>query len=626
MSEIATSVAATLRTLLLAALFAFVLASCAAEPVPQDAFGSARAETTPATQPGEETTRAPAPTTVETEAEPSVEATSSTPREPAAGANGMVSTADPLATRVGLDVLSDGGNAFDAAGAVSAALGVVEPYMSGPGGYAAIVVYDAESGELRSLDSAGRTPRALDPDVFYPPAPNYLENRRGIMSVTTPGMLNVWEELHGERGELGWRRLMDPAVRLAEEGFPVTERTSYYINEEFYAFPAYAQEIYGNNGAPLREGEILVQEDLGRSLRLISEEGAAALHGGELGLAVDDYVRRNGGFLTIEDLRANRAAWRETTSIDYRGNEVVTTGFPAVPWTGLERLGVLSRFEDPTAPGHNSADYLHRYAEVAKRVDEDRLRYYSGDPEQNPPPLDTLLSEGYWADIAANVNPSVATPFEAPASVFAAGAAPAEPPEDGGYGYTTHFVVADGEGNVVSASLTLGDLFGSRTMAEGTGIWLNDSLAWYRFDPRGSVPELQPGVLRGGGMFPAIVMRDGRPRAAIGAYGGYTIQHTVPQMLMNLLDFRMDVQQAIAAPRVSFSEPQWLAVEGTVPEAVRAQLAARGHSISVDNPDLGHERGLGGAHGLTIEYDEEGNPTRFSGGADPRGEGVARGL
>jgi gamma-glutamyltranspeptidase/glutathione hydrolase len=615
----------TLKYLLLLALAAFALISCGAEPPSEGASGSARAETTSAMRPTGET-MPPAPTTVEPESEPSVEPTSSTPEEPAVGANGMVSTADPLATRVGLDVLADGGNAFDAAVAVSATLGVVEPYMSGPGGYAAIVVYDAKSGALRSLDSAGRTPRTLDPDVFYPPAPGYLENRRGIMSVTTPGMLNVWEELHGGYGELGWRRLLDPAVQLAEEGFPVTERTAYYIGEEFYAFPDHAREVYGNNGAPLREGERLVQEDLGQSLRLVSEEGAGALHGGELGLAVDDYVSRNGGFLTIEDMRANRAAWRETTSIDYRGSEVVTTGFPVVPWAGLERLGVLSRFEDPTSPGHNSADYLHRYAEVAKRVDEDRLRYYSGDPERNPPPLDTLLSEGYWADIAANVNLAVATAFEPPSSVFAAGATPTEPPEDGGYGYTTHFVVADREGNVVSASLTLGDLFGSRTMAEGTGIWLNDSLAWYRFDPRGSMPELRPGVLRGGGMFPASVMRDGKARGAIGAYGGYTIQHTVPQMLMNLLDFRMDVQRAIAAPRVSFSEPRWLAVEGTVPEAVRAELATRGHYISVDNPDLGHERGLGGAHGLTIEYDGSGNPNRFTGGADPRGEGVAEGL
>ncbi len=246
-------------------------------------------------------------------------------------------------------------------------------------------------------------------------------------------------------------------------------------------------------------------------------------------------MRENGGFLTVGDLCDNRAEWRGTTSIDYRGNEVVTVGPPVSPWNGLERLGVMSQF-DVAEFDHNSADYLHRYAEVTKRAYEDRLRYAS-DPELNPPPLDLLLSEGYWADVATNINPSVATPYAEPASIFAPGAT-SDAPLGGGYGYTTHFVVADGEGNVVSASLTLGNLFGSRTMPEGTGIWLNDSLAWHRFDPRGNVPEIRPGGLRDGGMFPAIVMRDGRPRVAIGTPGGYTINQTMPQMLMNLMDFR----------------------------------------------------------------------------------------
>lgn len=574
----------------------------------------------------EETTEpAGAPTTVARPEEPDIEPTRNSATTPAVGTNGMVSSADPFATRAGLDVLADGGNAFDAAVALSAALGVVEPMMSGVGGYGVFVIYDAEKGEVHSLDSAGRVPASLDPNVFYPPAPNYEANRRGPMAVTTPGMANTWETLHGEYGELGWQRLMAPAVELAEGGFPVSERTSYYIAEEFQAFPAQAREIYGNGGVPLQPGEQLVQEDLGRSLRQISTQGAGALHGGELGLALDAFMRENGGFLTLDDLRNNRAEWRGTTSINYRGNEVVTAGPPVGAWNGLLRLGVMSQF-DVTEFDHNSADYLHRFAEVTKRAQEDRFRY-AGDPEVTPPPLELLLSEGYWAEVAANIDPTFATSYTEPASVFAGGVsseADAEP--EGGYGYTTHFVVADAEGNVVSASLTLGNVFGSRTMPEGTGIWLNDSLTWHRFDPRENVPELRPGGLRGGGMFPAIVMRDGRPRVAIGTPGGYTINQTTPQMLMNLIDFRMDVQRAISAPRITFAEPYWLAVESGVPEAVRAELAARGHNVTVDNPDLHYERGLGNAHGLAIEYDQEGNPIRFTGAADPRGEGSAEGI
>ena len=178
-------------------------------------------------------------------------ATSSTPARAAVGTNGMVSSAHPLATRAGLEVLEDGGNAFDAAVAVAATLGVVEPYMSGIGGYGAMVVYDARTGEVRSLSAATRTPETLDPDAFRPPAPGYLENRRGAPAASTPGSVNDWEALWEEYGELGWSRLLEPAIAQAEDGFVLDAENAGWIGSEFYAFPPHAQEVYGDGGRPL---------------------------------------------------------------------------------------------------------------------------------------------------------------------------------------------------------------------------------------------------------------------------------------------------------------------------------------------------------------------------------------
>jgi gamma-glutamyltranspeptidase/glutathione hydrolase len=529
----------------------------------------------------------------------------------------MVSSAHPLATQAGLDTLARGGNAFDAAVAVGAALNVVEPYMSGIGGYGAMVIYDAEKGETRVLDAGSRTPATLDPDVFRSPTPNYIENRRSAKAASTLGAANVWETLSNDYGKLEWRSLFDPAIELADQGFVIGERTAYYIDKEFPAFPEYAKSFYGNNGVPLKAGERLVQKDLARSLGLIAEQGAKTVRDGELGQAIDSTMRENGGFLTLDDLRNSRAEWRDPTSIDYRGYKVVTASPPITSWNMLLRLGIMSQF-DVTAPGHNSADYLHRYAEVTKRAYEDRLRY-GGDPEVSPAPLDSLLSKGYWADVAANINPSRATPFEPPTTFSNEGFSK-------GQEHTTHFVVADKQGNVVSATQTLGNLFGSRVMPRGTGIWINDSLAFARFEPKGNPLDAFPGRYRLVGVCPTLVMSDGKPWVAIGTLGGHTIVQTIPQMLMNIIDFRMDIQQAIAAPRVSFVEPNFLAVEGSIPVSVRNELAARGHNISVDDPSLGNERGIGNAHGLTIEYDSEGKPARFTGGADPRGEGIAIGY
>jgi gamma-glutamyltranspeptidase/glutathione hydrolase len=261
----------------------------------------------------------------------------------------------------------------------------------------------------------------------------------------------------------------------------------------------------------------------------------------------------------------------------------------------------MSRF-DPAKLGHNSVAYLHTFAEATKLAYAARLQF-AGDRDHNPPPLNRLLSEKQWTLEASKIDPKKARPFASPAQKAAE--------------HTTHFVIADAHGNVVTSTQTLGELFGSKVMVPGTGIWLNNSMQYCTFEPKGNPMDAIAGHRKLAGFCPMMVMKNGKPWIAIGTPGGHTIVQTVPQMVMNMIDFRMDVQQAIAAPRLSFVEPDITAVDDGVPESVRKELKHLGHNVQV--------RRLGNAHGLTVEYDTRGRAIRFTGGADPRGEGKAMG-
>jgi gamma-glutamyltranspeptidase / glutathione hydrolase len=577
-----------------------------------------------------ETTAAPEESTVEetpelSTAEPEVRespASRNTAARPAVGTNGMVSSAHPLATRAGLEIMENGGNAFDAAVAVAASLGVVEPMMSGIGGYGAIVLYSAEERRTRFLEVGSRTPASLDPSVFRPPTPGYAENRCGAGAVSTPGNLNAWELMWEEYGEVEWTRLFQPAIGYADRGFPIDRETAAWLGSEYAAFPAHAQEIYGPNGVPLAAGERLVQDDLADSLRLISEEGSDAVYEGRLGAAMAAAAQDGGGFLSEEDLRRNRAEWRETIGLDYRDHRVVTAAPPSTAWAALVRLGVLDRY-DVVPAGHNSTAYVHAATEISKRVST-TTRRFAADPEKAPTPLGRLLSDEYLERESARVNANAVAPYDPPAQFDTAATCSPTGYRPAGYPdaqqHTTHFVVADKQGNVVSATQTLGNVFGSKLMPEGTGIWLNDALAWSRFEPAGNVFDVYPGRQPLYALCPTIIMREGRPRIALGTPGGRTIQQTTPQIIANMLHFDMNVQQSVSAPRFSHVIPDLLVVEEGIPQYVSADLSALGHDL------IPAEYPLGNAHALTIEYGPGGETTRFTGAADPRGGGSAAGY
>ncbi len=510
---------------------------------------------------------------------------------------GMICAAHPLAVEAGWRMLEAGGNAYDAAVAVAAALNVVEPMMSGIGGYGTILIYDAASQQLQFLNASGRIPYGANSDDFRAPTPNYRANRRGAKAVSTPGNLNAWRAM-AERGALSWAATLQPAIAWAQRGFQIDVGLARAIHATFTDFSAEAKSIFGRNGQPLEEGDWLVQPQLADSLAHIAADGAAALYVGKLGKKIVKAVQKAGGFLAARDLAENEAEWIAPIHITYRDVDVYTASPPATSFPGLIRLGLMSqRPQDDWE--HNSPDYLHHYAEVSKYAFFCRLKY-AGSPEFEPPPLKMLLSEELLASHFAGISPTQATQFQPPF-----------PPGESSQN-TTHFVVADKQGNVVSATQTIGQLFGSRIMPAGTGIWLNNSLQYCTFEPKGNPMDAHAGRHKLSGDMPTILMKDGKPWAALGTPGGHTIAQTIPQIVINLVDFGMSMQAAIDAPRISFVEPNAVYVEPGVSNKVAEDLAARGHEVVRPNA------GIGLAHGLTIDYDANGNIEGFAGGFDQR--------
>jgi gamma-glutamyltranspeptidase/glutathione hydrolase len=294
------------------------------------------------------------------------------------------------------------------------------------------------------------------------------------------------------------------------------------------------------------------------------------------------------------------------------------------------RLGIMDQFG--FGPGdHNTSAYTHAFVEGSRGASST----FREDPTADLSSVESgtlglLLSEAYWRERAAEVDFSRATPRDStprgdsaadcsPTGYTPTGTAPVEAADT--RQHTTHFTVADREGNVVSSTQTLGNVFGSKVMPRGTGIWLNDSVAWSRFEPEGNVFDVAAGGQSYYALAPTIVLEDGRPRAALGTPGGRTIPQTTAQMVMNLVDSEMDVQRAVSEPRfASFWSSGSLAVEPGFPEAARQELAALGHEVYVE------ESGIGDAQAVGVEYGEDGRPVRLTGGADPRGEGLAAGF
>jgi gamma-glutamyltranspeptidase/glutathione hydrolase len=520
--------------------------------------------------------------------------------------HGMVTAMHPLAAQAGLDTLRSGGNAVDAAVATAFAIGVVEPFMSGVGGVAAMVIYTQRTGETVVVDGSSFAPACARDDMFeLAPAGSVGgmygwratvndQQNTGYRAPIVPGqpacLLHALER-YGS-GRLTRADVMAPAIRLAEEGFlvdPYPAQTIAFAMRRLRAFPETMRTFFVDGVVPpapatsTREADRLVQPDLARTLRALAADGAAALYEGEIGARLVEDVQAHGGLITREDLARYAPRERLPLRTEYRGFELLGLSPTSGSMTAFEALNILQPF-DLASLGAGSADMLHVMAEALRRAFRDRFAYLA-DPDQQRVPVDGLLSVAYAASLARTIQVDAADPqatsgnpwhfgggTQRTASGPSAGAA-------GGEGCTTHLNVVDAERNMVACTSTLGELFGSGVIPRGTGIVLNNGMTWFDPEP-GHVNSIAPGKRILWAPTPTLVFRDGQPVLTIGAPGGRRIISAVVQSLVNVLDHGLGVQAAVTTPRLH-CEGQLTEIDARTPAEVVSDLQRRGHQVKV---------------------------------------------
>ncbi|HIF70971.1 MAG TPA: gamma-glutamyltransferase [Dehalococcoidia bacterium] len=536
-------------------------------------------------------------------------------RAPATGQNGMVASAHPYATRAGLDVLRDGGNAIDAAVAVASTLNVAEPYMSGVGGIGIALVYIAKEGRTRVLNFSGHAPNAAQPEMY-----DHLNAETGPIAPLVPGNVSGWMTMHDTYGSLPLSRVMRDAIQYADKGIALTPFNAAMVEENLVRIDRFdtSQEAMVIERDGLSAGTVLRLPQLAESLAAISEGGQKEFYEGSLGDRIQAGLAASGGIISREELAAYRAFWQEPLSTNYRGYEVRVAPPNSSGFQILETLNILSNFEELP---YGSSDSLHKMVEAVYIAADDRAKY-AGDPGHVEIPLERLLSAEYAADRADEI------------SMLETSGPPAErwdrsrvdhPPVgvkvEYSSGLTTHFATADAEGNVVTITQTLGGAFGSAVVAGDTGVFMNNMCKWFDIDPNSESPNLiGPGKQQDFCIAPAQIFDasgDKKIRMSISTPGSWGILHTTAQMMSNHIDAGMNVQEAIEAPRFRIYDTGMLLLENRFPVRMREDLARRGHRVHVA-PDW--HNAVGGGQG--IQFTEHGT---MLGGADPRRDGVAMG-
>ncbi|MFB3816539.1 MAG: gamma-glutamyltransferase family protein [Candidatus Methylomirabilales bacterium] len=524
------------------------------------------------------------------------------------GRRGMVASAHPLASAAGLEMLIRGGNAVDAAVAAASTLNAVEPFMSGVGGVG-LMLLTLAGGERTVLDFMGKTPFAARAEDC-----NETELERGPKSSLVPGNFFGWWVALITHGRLSPDVVFGPAIRYAEEGFPLTHRGAWFFAEQRGRLDARAAALFCPGGESPRTGTVLAHKALAATLRRLVGEGPNLLYRGELGRRLCEAVQAAGGWLAPKDLEAFQPTWTQPVFSRFRDVEVMSVPPPAAGVQLLETLNIVEGF-DVRRLGHNSTEYLHAVIEAVKLAMADRVAYQSI-PD---PPARGLLSKPYAAAQRARIGERAAI---CGGERYTAEPPPGAVPPGDPYGYqrehTTHLSVVDGEGNAVSITQTLGSPFGSGFIAGDTGILMNNLLMWNDLDQR-SPNALRPHRKVETRMAQAQAFRDGRLLLAIGTPGSYGIPQTTAQMMLNALEFGMDVQEAIEAPRVRVYADRTVDAEGRIPAEVREALAARGHVVRT-LPDWSWV--VGGGQGVWVDPQ---SGTLF-GGADPRRDGYAIGY
>lgn len=496
--------------------------------------------------------------------------------------HGMAATSQPLATQVALDILKRGGSAVDAAIAANAVLGLVEPTGCGIGGDLFAIVWDAESRKLHGLNASGRSPKSLSLDWFRENGYEAIPSR-GPLPVSVPGAVDGWFVLHERFGKLPIRQVLDPAIDYAREGFPVTEVIAYYWRrnaEILKDHPNFAQ-VFMPGGRVPRKGEIFANAQLAETLERIAKGGRDAFYQGDIARTIAAHVQERGGFLSYEDLASHASEWVEPVSTDYRGYRVWELPPNGQGIAALQMLNILEGF-DIASMGLDSAEYVHVFVEAKKLAFADRARYYA-DPAFADVPVEKLISKDYAAERRKLIDPNRA----------ADSAAAGEPKA----GDTIYLTVADEAGNIVSLIQSNYQGMGSGVTPPGLGFILQNRGALFSLDPD-HPNRFEPGKRPFHTIIPAFVTKDGEPWLSFGVMGGAMQPQGHAQILVNLIDFDMNLQEAGDAPRIRHNgsaQPTGGAMTGggTVnlesgfSHETRRELEKKGHDVSFSNGGYG---------------------------------------
>jgi len=548
---------------------------------------------------------------------------------PAQSRGGMVASPQADATRAGVAMLAAGGNAVDAAVATAFALAVTDAHHSGIGGGGFVLLRMAD-GRAVAIDARETAPAAATRDMFVGDGVSPYASRIGGLAVATPGLLRGLAEVLDEFGSMPLATVMAPAIRLAEEGFAIGPHHVEAVRlwQKFGLDKKFAETAriqIPPAAAELRPGWRLVQKDLGATLRRIANRGVDELYRGDLAERVVAAARAHGGVLSVDDLAAYRTRRREPLRGNYRGREILS--FPPPSSGGvalLEMLNILEAF-DLQARGAGSSASLHVITEAMKLAFADRAAYL-GDSDFVDVPVAGLTSRSYADELRSRINPprwrrAPWTWCRDEVALHVSG--PGNPPRGGG---TTHLSATDAQGNAVAITQTINLLFGSGITVPGTGILLNDQMddfsvapdtpnAFGLVDTKG-FNAVAPGKRPLSSMTPTIVVRDGQVEMVTGSPGGPRIITTTLLSILNVVDYGMDVQEAVSAPRIHHQWiPDELDVERAIPADVIAGLRRRGHHIEVAERNWSSAQAIVVDPGTGIHY----------GGSDPRGDGIAAG-
>jgi len=529
--------------------------------------------------------------------------------------NGMVASVSPVATEAGLAVLKNGGNAVDATVAVALTLGVVDVDNSGIGGGCFMLIRRA-NGEVVAIDGRETAPAHASRDMYLRNGKADTDlSQTGALASGVPGSLAAYDYAVRQFGRKRLPDLLLPAANVADQGFVLSDdyaRRLASVSHEMAAFPS-SRSVFFRDGKSLRKGDLLRQPDLAASYRHIAQDGLDWFYRGPFAQAVQDWMSNNGGLLTSNDFASYQIRLREPIRSSYRGFEIVT--FPPPSSGGVHLVQMLNILEQFKLDQLDATTRAHLFAETMKLAFADRA-YWLGDPDFAPVPVG-LTDKAYGAELAHRISlekplkvPTHGVPPDAQTRLFKQ--------------HTTHFSVADAEGNWVACTATVNTSFGSKVVVPGTGVVLNNQMDDFSVQP--GVPNyfglvgaeanaVAPGKRPLSSMTPTIVLKDGQPWIALGAAGGPRIITTVLTELVDMLDLGLTPDQAVRQPRIHHQwSPDELTVESGLPHEIQANLSKRGHTVKVV-----------GSASVSQIVARTPDGAGFLGAADPRAGGSADG-